>query len=182
MSEVDKYQSREILSETIEALERVQEFNVKSLVRKEDLGSNSFHDAVEPASKLKAILILLPVSALELFPNSELNQIKMATNAVYNAFEKILAFSVDEGDVANRRATLIDALWNLLQPTFSKLQPFVSYAVARTVDFGTLEQDARGSVQSIQDQTSRLMRELEEQKEAAQKILDDVRKTAAELI
>ena len=58
--------------------------------------------------------------------------------------------------------------------------PYISYAVARTVDFNRLEEQGRAAIQSIDDRTASLLKGIEESQSQIQQTLDDVRAAAAE--
>ncbi|UTS81058.1 hypothetical protein [Phaeobacter piscinae] len=169
-----------LLEEAKSSLERVQNFNAENLVQSGRLGESSFDEAVEPAQRVISLFKQLPSATLDYLPDSELNVVKSQANSLYQMFNEILAFDVNEGDVRNRQTQSMDKLKNVYQGYFTKLYPLISYSMARTVNFGQLEEQGRAAVQEISDQTARLMKEIAEQKEAADRILEEVRKTAAE--
>lgn len=162
------------------SLVRVQKFDPNDLVQKAKFGEASFDEAVVPASKLVKLFRQLPESILDLLPESELQMIKAQADSVYQLFQQILEFDIDVGDVRNRQLQFIDKLKTSYQSHFSKMFPLISYSMARTVDFNRLEEQGRAAVQSVTDQTENLMAEIDTQKEEAGRILEQVRKTAAE--
>ena len=175
MSEADT-----LLEEAKSSLSRVQEFNAEELVQTGRLGEASFDEALEPAKKVISLFRQLPATTLDYLPESELGIVKSQANSLYQMFEEILSFDVNEGDVRNRQSQAVGKLRNAYQGHFSKLYPLISYSMARTVNFGQLEEQGRAAVREIRDQTEKLMKEIEEQKKAADRILEEVRKTAAE--
>lgn len=174
------FQGKVILDDAKAALARVQEFDAKDLEQSGRLGEVRFHAAIEPAQRLIMLFRQLPVAALDTLPSNELTQVKSQANSIYQLFEQILSFDVNEGDVRNRQTQAIDKVNAAYQGVFSKLFPLISYSMARTVDFNQLETQGRATVQTIKDQTDALMAELEEQKNQASAILDEVRQAAAE--
>lgn len=175
------FQNSETLEKATAALRRIQEFDPKSLEQRERLGSeNSFDKAVEPARQIGNLFNQLPISSLRLLPNIELDQIKHLADGTYNIFKEIKAFSVSDGDVDNRKNALVDNLWNQTNVVFLKLYPLVSFAMAKTVDFASLENQARSAIQSVRDQTKELIAELEKDRSDSRDVLQEVRKSAAE--
>lgn len=173
-------ESENLPEEAKASLERVQDFKADELVQRDRLGEASFDQAAEPAQKVISLYKQLPVSTLDYFSDTELNVVKSQANGIYQLFQEILSFDVNEGDVRNRQTQTVDKLAKAYQGTFSKLYPLISYSMARSVNFNQLEEQGRAAVQEIRDQTKTLMAEIEEQKAQASRILDDVRKTAAE--
>jgi len=169
-----------LLDDATESLTRVQSFDPEELVQTSKLGASSFKLAVEPARKIITLFKQLPATTLEYFSDTELTAVKNQANSVHQLFEQILAFDVNDGDVINRQNALVQKLSAAYQGNFTQLYPLISYSMAKSVDFNQLEEQGRASVQSIQDQTSKIMAEIESQREEAQVILEDVRKTAAE--
>lgn len=169
-----------LLEEAKSSLERVQNFNAEDLVQSGRLGESSFDGAVEPAQRVISLFRQLPVATLDYLPDNQLDVVKSQANSLFQMFQEILAFDVNEGDVRNRQTQSIENLKNVYQGYFTKLYPLISYSMARTVNFGKLEEQGRAAVQEIRDQTERLMTEMQNQKESADRILEEVRKTAAE--
>lgn len=162
------------------SLVRVQDFNPSDLVQKDRLGQSSFEEAVGPAAKVVELFRQLPESTLSLLPPNELQTVKSQSDSVYQLFQQILEFDIDAGDVKNRQTQSIEKLKSAYQSHFTQIFPLISYSIARTVDFNRLEEQGRAAVQSVRDQTESLMAEIARQQSEAARILDDVRKTAAE--
>ena len=169
-----------IVREATTSLVRVQNFSPADLIQKEKFGQASFEEAVEPAQKIVELFRQLPASTLELLPQSELQTVRAQSDSVYQLFKQILEFDIEAGDVKNRQSQFIDKLKASYQSHFTQVFPLVSYSIARTVDFNRLEEQGRAAVQSVRDQTDNLMSEIAKQKEEAARILEEVRKTAAE--
>lgn len=170
---------KKVLAAT-KSLTRVQEFDPASLVQKEKFGQVSFDEAVEPAQRIVELFRQLPAVTLDLLPSNELSIVQTQSDSIYGLFEQILGFDIDAGDVKNRKSQFIDKLKSSYQSHFSQIFPLISYSVARTADFNRLEEQGRAAVQSVRDQTNSLMSEIATQKEEAARILEEVRKTAAE--
>lgn len=168
------------IQEARSSLTRVQDFDPVGLIRKESLGQYSFEDAVAPSAKIVELFRQLPASTLDLLPPNELQVVRAQADSVYQLFQQFLEFDIDAGDVRNRQTQLIERLKTSYQSLFTQVFPLIAYSVARTADFNRLEEQGRAAVQSVRDQTERLMAEIAQQQVEAARILDEVRKTAAE--
>jgi hypothetical protein len=173
-------QTETLLEETTSSLKRVQDFRAEDLIQLGRLGESSFDQAVDPAARVISLFKQLPPTTLEYLPDAELNLVKAQANSLNQIFQEIIAFDTDIGDVRNRQAVLMDTLRTSYQQYFSKLFPLISYSMARTVNFSQLESQGRAAVQEIRDKTENLMTEIEGQQKSADRILEEVRKTAAE--
>lgn len=162
------------------SLERLQTLDPKSLIQAEKLGASAFNLAVEPAARLINFFKLLPLSSLDQFPESELNQIKSICDSVFSIFSQILDFDVDAGDNKQRQLAITASLDTQYQSVFTRFYPLIAYSTARTVDFNKLDEQGRAAVQGIKDQTQKILKDLAQEQSTVKQILDDVRKVAAE--
>ena len=162
------------------SLARLQTFDPKSLIQAERLGAYAFNMAVEPAIRLINFFKLLPLSSLDQFPEGELNQIKSICDSIFLIFSQILDFDVEAGDNKQRQLAITDSLGAQYQSVFTRFYSFIAYSTARTVDFNKLDEQGRAAVQGIKDQTQKILEDLEAEQKSVTRILDDVRKVAAE--
>lgn len=173
-----------MLSETIEAVERIQRFDATGLARSEDLGKHfEMPDAVEPAKKLIRLYRQLSVSALEDFPDAQLGELKKQADADYNRFQQALDFTPGADpnqNPAQRRDALVKAIADAYAAAFPKLQPFITYSASKAADFKRLETEARATLQAVQDEANKITANLATHEENAQRVLEDVRRVAAE--
>lgn len=164
-----------------ESLLRIQEFDPQRLVRRDELGTKfAFDSAVEPAQRLISLYRKLPPSSLGEYPDQQLNVIRQEADSDFNRLEEILNFDPQEADASSRKDQLTDGLSQRYQKAFNTLYPLISFAVARTVDFNSLEENGRAAVQSVRDESKKVFSELEETSKQAERVLEDVREAAAE--
>lgn len=161
------------------SVKRIQDFDAQTLVRREDLGQLSFINAVDPAQKLIDFFNLIPTDFLHEVPDNILEQIKQNSDTIFNIFGSIMNFSALHNS-AGERDNLIETLKNNFEPTFNSLHNVVSYLTSRKRDFSALEREARAATQAAKDAAEELKGELTKSGEDAQRILDDIRKTASE--
>lgn len=173
--------TQSILESTREALERVQQFDVTTLSREDDLGKQmNFSEAVAPSQALVNIYKRIPLTALEDFSDGQLNTITKQAQADYNVFKQILEFNATTPDASATRSNVINALKVRRDPLFDQLWQFVAYGVARITDTTLLETEARATIQSIRDQSEKLTEQLHTAKDGADKALSEIRAVAAE--
>lgn len=173
--------TQEILDKARTSLERVQKFDTSSLPREAHLGADlNFKEAVAPANRLINLFRQFPLDFLHELPDSQLQNITANADAVYNFFGQILEFDTKQDNPYAARTSLLQTLENQYETYFSQLQNLISYGASRQRDFSSLERDFRASMQRAEDKASELMEKLNAQQHDAQRILDQVRKTAAE--
>jgi hypothetical protein len=170
-----------IFESTREALDRVQQFDVATLSREDDLGKQmNFSEAVAPSQALVDIYRRIPLTALDDFSDSQLNAIGQQAKADFNVFKQILEFNATTADAANTRTNIISTLRTRRDQLFDQLWLYVAYGVARITDTTLLETQARATIQSIKDQSEKLTSQLLEAKDAADNALAEIRAVAAE--
>lgn len=169
-----------VIDDVVDDVKRIQEFNPESLVRREKLGDMAFEEAVEPAKRLISIFSKLSLGSIPEFPSKQLDIIQRQAKSAYSLFDQILNFSLSVSDPSQQRTQYIEALRDEYQPAFDKLYPYISYSVARTVDFASLESRARAALQAINDEKEKMLAALETTSEQAETLLQDVRDAAAE--
>jgi hypothetical protein len=165
--------------ETTESLTRMQEFDTAQLPNAEKLGSVlNFAGAVAPADRLVALYQRISLTILPDLPQNQLNTLWQQANSDFNILKQILDFQ--PGQPVSERDSLVTQVENAYQQAFNKLEPFVSFSASKATDFQSLEREARAMIQSVQDQGAKLAAELDTKGQQAEKILDDIRKAAAE--
>lgn len=173
--------STERYSETREALEQIQSFDASTLPRQGELGREvDFREALVPAQNLIDLFKRLSISALQDFPDQTLKAIADNANSCLKLFDQVLNFTVAQQSPIDQRNTIIANIKNMYQPTFLALHPFISYSLHRSADFQRLDSDARATLKSIEDKSEKVAVQLQEHEKAAKKVLDEIRKVAAE--
>ena len=165
--------------EATESLSRMQEFNTSQLPNEKKLGSVlNFTGAVEPADRLVALYQRISPTILPDLPLNHLTKLWQQANSDFNILKQIMDF--EPGKPVNERDVLITQLENAYQQAFNKLEAYISFSASKATDFQSLEREARAMIQSVQDQGEKLANELDSKGEQAEKILEDIRKAAAE--
>lgn len=173
--------TQSILEGTSDALTRMQQFDVTTLSREDDLGKQmNFSEAVAPSLALVNIYKRIPLTALEDFSDTQLNAITKQAQADFNVFKQILEFKATATDASATRTNVINALKVRRDPLFDQLWQFVAYGVARITDTSLLETEARATIQSIRDQSEKLTEQLQTAKDGADSALSEIRAVAAE--
>ena len=163
------------------SLSRMQDFDVKSLPREEELGTGlNFREVLPHAVKLIELYKRLSREAVDDLPDSFANQIKSQADADFNKLQDILQFETTVENPSVVREQLIQQIENAYEPAFSTLHQLISYGSSVTIDVQRMENDARAMIQSVQDQTESITKELSDTRDQANGILEDVRKVAAE--
>lgn len=167
------------LDEAKVSLERMQQFDPKSLPRVGDLGAVlNFEDAIEPATRLIELYRQVAIEVLESLPIAKLNSIKSNADANFNQLDSVLKF--EPGTPKPERDSLIQQLFDAYDPAFEQMSPIISYSVRRSTDFEKLGREARAVIQSVKDDAENIRSELDASKQAANTTLDAIKKAAAE--
>lgn len=170
-----------VLETCTSALERVQQFDAQSLSRDDDLGKQmSFSEAVKPAQAIIDVYKRLPLSALADFADNQLNAILGQANADYNVFKQILDFDATASNANGTRTNILSTLKTRRDELFNQVWQYVAYGVARVTDTSLLETQARATIQSIHDQSSKLTDQLTKTKADADSALSAIRAVASE--
>lgn len=170
-----------VLETTRATLNRIQQFDVKTLSREDDLGKQmSFSEAVQPAAALIDIYKRIPITALEDFSDTQLNAIAAQANADFNVFQQMLDFNVQAADAATIRTGILSTVKARRDQLFDQLWQYVAYGVARITDTSLLETQARATIQSIKDESAKLTNQLKTAKEDADSALAAIRSVASE--
>lgn len=163
------------------ALQRIQNFDCNELARTEVLGQAwDFVEAIEPAKKIVAFYNQLPVNIIEELPDGDARQIQKRADATYNLLSQIMNFDSSAQDAMQNRTNLLNDVKTHYDSVFQNLINYISYAVSRTVDFDTLENQGRAAVQAVQDQASEVLEDLKNYSVQAESVLEEVRTAAAE--
>lgn len=172
---------KDILQQAESSLSRIQTFEAERLVRRDELGASfEFSAAVQPANRLIALFQKLSTATLDQFPDQQLSTVIQAADSVYNLLENISSFDPSSADAISTRQTLIENLRKQYQPAFTNMFPLIAYSVARTADFGAIADQGRAAVQSVEDRVAHLVDEITNKGQEASRVLEEVRKTAAE--
>lgn len=164
------------------ALERVQNFDVDLLPRKDILGSTlSFEAAVEPATRIIRLFQQIPLDHLKDLTSDHLTILTDQSNSFYKMLTNVLGFSPEKIDSpAQTRIQYINEITTTYNQLFNVVHPLVSYLSSRQRDFAALEREARAAVQAATDQANSLKEMLSKDRDEAQRILEEVRQVAAE--
>lgn len=169
------------LKDTTASLARIQEFDVVTLSRTEDLGTHlNFSEIVTPASEVVGLYKRIPPSSLNDLTDGQLNEIKSAAQSDFQLFDQIIKFNPTSGDAVNVRNQLIATVRNRRDQLFGQIWHYIAYGVARTTDTSLLESQARAAIQSISDQAKEMTDALTKSKDDAEVALKAIRDVAAE--
>lgn len=172
-------QEKQKRQETAEALARMQSFDTSLLPRERELGSVvNFTGAVAPAERLIGLYKRIALTVLEDLPMNQLTALIQQANNDYRLLKQILDFQ--PGRPVNERDALVNQIDQAYQQSFQTLQSFVSFSVSKSTDFQGLERQARATIQTVEDLGTKLTQELKNKSQEAERVLELVRKAAAE--
>lgn len=177
MNEAD----RELLEATRASLERVQGFDVQSLVRRDELGAAlAFTGIVKPAERLVGLLDRISSSALQDIPSNRLHDIQQQADAVHNLFDQVLEFTAAQGNPQDTRDSLIDQTIHQYQPCFDALHGLIAYSHYRSADFQALEREAREAKRKLEESLTEGQKKTKAALDDINQVLAAARSAAAE--
>lgn len=166
---------------TQKALSKLQKYDVGSLGRRDALGSElNFEAAIPHAIRLIELYKRLPLNMLDELPSATLHKIFESTNASRKLLDSIQAFSLDQANPADQRRSIIQNIENQYDAAFNVVHPWVAYGVARTVDFNSLDSEARAVAKSIEDRAEEMQKAFDEQSQTLADLQEQYRKALAE--
>lgn len=165
--------------ETVEAVGRLQSFDVTSLPRERELGTVlNFASAVDPAEKLIGLYQRISPEAIGDLPLQQLDALCRRANDDLALLKRILDFQPGQPQPVRDQA--IRSLDQGYQAAFAALHPWISYSASKSTDFQGLETQARVAIRDIRAAGDKLAEEMRSQKEEAASILAKIRQAAAE--
>lgn len=173
--------TEEVLNNTRESLERIQQFDPKSISRDTELGQLNFKKAVPPTKSLIDTFSRINIDSLTIFSDGQLNQIKSQADGFFNLLSQMLNFDLSAAANASEEQRSIIAQIKALSDNISDaLGPLISYSVASSLDVSASQQQMRAVIQSFADDRDRALASVEALKADAEGILNRVRDAAAE--
>lgn len=172
----------QVRTEAEESLARMQQFDVSSLPRERELGSEvNFLGAVEPATRLVDLYKRLSVTALDDLSQQGLQQVRDRANSDFALLKQALDFKLaSQQNPQATRDSIIQQLTASYDPSFQTLHPYIAYSLHRSADFQRLDADARATMQAISDRAGKVEAQLQEHEKEAQRVLTEIRSVAAE--
>jgi len=167
--------------EARDAVEAIQRINPASVVRTEDLGPFALSDAQEPVARLVRLFTQIPIAHIEELPDQQANQLREQALAISNRVRELDEF--DPKSVENpaaKQKSLVDDLTNAYPNTFTSIWHHIGYLSSRERDFAAMEVEARSMIETVSKDADALRKDLSEQRDAADSILDDIKQVAAE--
>lgn len=170
----------ESLEEAVKALEAVQAIDPQSIARTDALGqAMGFVDSVPTMSRIVALFNMLPAKQIIELPANQWKNIGAEGSSVITLYARIMEFNPNLSNNAGPdRAALIGELESKFEQSFNSLGPAVNFFAARDRDMSKLDAEVqemltRNNVEIIEHTAS-----LAKTKEAAERILNDVRSLA----
>lgn len=167
------------LEEAEKSLIEVQQFDVQTLPRVDQLGSEmALTDIVPHAQRLVDFFKKLSPSALEDFPTQQLDIVIQDTTATLNRFNTALEFKASAGE--NARDQLINAVRDAYIGIFQRLSPLISYSLHRSADFEALESKSLAYLQKLKNEMDSVNVEISTKSNEADEVLKRIKEAAAE--
>lgn len=174
--------TEEVVDNTRNSLERVQQFDSKSISRRSDLGKLDFTESVPDAQRLIELFQRISTNTLSVFSNNVLDgQIRSHADSAFNLLQRFLAFDPSTaGNPAEERRALMAELKAAPDNYSDTLAPQISFSVVSSLDPTTTQQEMRAIIQRFGDERDNALAEVDKLKKEAEEVLARVRDAAAE--
>lgn len=173
--------SSETTSSTLESLQRIQNFDLSSLERKEDLGRLNFAEATPNAARIIALFQRISPDSIQHFPEGQASHVRTQADGAYNLFSRFIEFDPEKTDNAGeQRRALLAELHNLPEQVASALWQHISFSVASSLDPTATQQQIRSVLQQFRDERAKSLKDVETISKQADEVLERVRTVAAE--
>lgn len=170
-----------LIEETTKSLQRIQTFDVATLARRSELGVDlNFSDAELPVKQVIELFQQIPIEHLVTFPANWQQQLKNASDSFFSILDSTMKFKANIDNAVGQRTSLLAQFDSSYQDNFNQLNPMISYVSSRQKDYGALEREARAKIQQASDRADELANTLASHEQEAKRILDEVKKVAAE--
>ncbi|MEE2920507.1 MAG: hypothetical protein VYC38_01990, partial [Pseudomonadota bacterium] len=164
-----------------EALTKLQNFDTSTLSRRDDLGSDmNFEAAIPPALRLIELYRRLPLPSLKELPQPALEKILTSANSSRKLFDSVQAFTLQQANPADQRTAIIQNITNQYDAAFNQLHQWISYGVTQTVDFNSLDAQARAAARAIEDRANEMEEAFQAQSEQLTELEQQYRQALAE--
>lgn len=174
--------SDETLQQTITSVEAAQNLDPQMIARTETLGrSFDLSPAVPAVRRTVEFFQQVPLRYLVELPDEQKKVLAQQADQFFQLYQNLMTF--DPANVANaasERESLINQASGVYTTVFSNAFQIVAYLSTRERDVAAIEREARTAVEAAKKQADDLTRDLQETNSEAQRILGEVRKTAAE--
>lgn len=148
-----------MIQATTESIKKMQEFDVNTLPRTAELGTQmDFADAVAPARQLVSLYQKINLSALAMMPEPAVDTIRTSADSSYSCFESILNFTAEDGKP--QRDALVHNVTNTYDMAFNTLVQPICFGLSETADIKALKNNARKALREIEGTVSAKTKEV----------------------
>jgi hypothetical protein len=161
---------------------QIADVSVDSLVRADELGTSlNFGDGIELFRRIVRAFKDLRDSNLDGVPLATLQELNRFSDQVQSSIQAIRAFNPAQGNPVQARTQMLDKLAQVYQEFFPSLASVISYAIRKGTDFEKLESEASKLVADMKALGDVQKAEADKTASQMKEIVDQVRRSAAEV-
>jgi hypothetical protein len=174
--------TEDALAQTISSVESIQNLDPQQIARTETLGrALDFSAAIPAFRKVVEFYKQIPIQFLADLPDSQQTQLRQYALEFLAIFQRLMAFDpAQSSDAKGEREGLINQVNGAHTTQFNNMYPLVSYLASRQRDLSSVEREARAVVEATKAQADQLTETMKSAEAETQRVLAEVRKTAAE--
>jgi hypothetical protein len=170
------------LQKTLASVEAIQNLDAQQIARTETLGrSFDFTPAVASFRRVIEFFRQVPLKDIPELPQQQQDALRTYADQTFAIFQRIMSFDpTATSNAAGERTGLINEADGAYVTVFNNLYPLISYLAARQRDISAVEREARAAVDAAKLQAAELTERMRTAEEETQRVLTEIRKTAAE--
>lgn len=172
----------EVADPVVISVESVQNLDPQAVARTEALGRTlDLSPAVPAIRRIVDFFNQIPLADLPDLPESPRNLIKRVADETFQIYQAMMTFNpANVQNAAGERESLLNQANGTYSSVFEQLYPIVSYLSSRHKDIGAIERNAQAAVDGALKRVEESTQSLQQSSDEAQRILGEVRRTAAE--
>lgn len=164
------------------AVETVQNLDPQAIARTEALGKTlDLSPAVPAVRRIVDFFRQIPLAEIDKLPENWRNTIQRQATEVAEIYKNMMSFNpANVANAAGERESLINQAVGAYGTVFDQLFQLVAYLSSQNKDVALIEREARATVDAALRNVAQTTETLSQSSDEAQRILSEVRRTAAE--
>ena len=171
-------ETKQQVSRGLQALSTV---DTAALVRSDKLGDLNFAGAVGHINKIVELLSYVQESALTSLPDNIITEIDGILSELDGLFNDMRNFElVGQPNPESARDDLVHRAIDIHSRSFGTLAPVLTLALTKSTDFQEAISNVQANIRATEEAAAKIMREMKEDHNKAQHILESMREASAE--
>lgn len=161
-------------------IEQLKRLDMNDYAREKELGSTyTFAPIIPELVKVQDFFLKIPLSKIEDLPNAHTHLIVKNVDNFIQWLSRIKTFNAGSNNAIRERNAIIENINRLYQGIFGELYPIVNYLKVENLNVTEIETEAQRVLKETEKRNAALIREISDQSEKADQIVQSIQQTAA---